>query len=58
MVLMAAFPRLFTRQDPRVCDLANSPKGPEPGWFGFDIQGCDYYSNVVYGACRPSSASR
>jgi oligopeptide transport system permease protein len=54
MVLMAAFPQLFTRQDPRVCDLANSRKGPEPGhWFGFDIQGCDYYSNVVYGA-RPS----
>jgi oligopeptide transport system permease protein len=54
MVLMAAFPWLFTRQDPRVCDLADSRKGPEPGhWFGFDIQGCDYYSNVIYGA-RPS----
>jgi oligopeptide transport system permease protein len=54
MVLMAAVPQLFTRQDPRVCDLANSRKGPEPGhWFGFDIQGCDYYSNVIYGA-RPS----
>jgi oligopeptide transport system permease protein len=54
MVLMAAFPSLFTRQDPRVCDLAFSRQGPQSGhWFGFDIQGCDYYSNVVYGA-RPS----
>jgi oligopeptide transport system permease protein len=54
MVLMAAFPQLFTRQDPRTCDLANSRQGPTSGhWFGYDIQGCDYYANVVYGA-RPS----
>jgi ABC-type dipeptide/oligopeptide/nickel transport system permease subunit len=50
-VVMAIAPRLFTSADPRACDLANSlgrPSGQH--WFGFDIQGCDYYANVVYGA--------
>ena len=48
--LMALFPGLFTSQDPRACDLANSVGRPSRGhWFGFDIQGCDYYTRVVYG---------
>lgn len=53
MVLIAAFPGLFSSIDPRVagCDLANSLKGPSAEhWFGFDKQGCDVYSRVVYGA--------
>lgn len=56
MVTMAAFPQLFTganayRQD---CDLSKSRNGPAPGHpFGFDVQGCDFYTNVIYGA-RPS----
>ncbi|MFC0625076.1 ABC transporter permease [Kribbella deserti] len=51
---MAAVPRLFTSVDPRSCDLSKSRAGREPGHlFGFDIQGCDYFANVVYGA-RPS----
>jgi oligopeptide transport system permease protein len=50
-VVMAAFPRLFTRADPYDCLLSRSvrPPGAEH-WFGFDIQGCDYYARVVYGA--------
>jgi oligopeptide transport system permease protein len=51
---MAAVPRLFTSVDPRACDLAKSQVSRSPGHpFGFDIQGCDYFANVVYGA-RPS----
>ena len=49
--VMAIFPRLFTRTDPRACTLSNSRKGPSSdAWFGYDIQGCDYYANVIYGA--------
>ena len=52
--LMAAFPDLFAglfgHPDPRQCDLANSGQGPTAGHpFGFDIQGCDLYSNVIHG---------
>src|SRR5690348_13132536 len=51
---MAAVPRLFTSVDPRFCELTKSQHGREPGHpFGFDIQGCDYFANVIYGA-RPS----
>jgi ABC-type dipeptide/oligopeptide/nickel transport system permease subunit len=54
--VMAAFPHLFTSfypgiQDPRDCSLSSSAARPSAtAWFGFDIQGCDYYANVVYGA--------
>ncbi|GAA2393558.1 ABC transporter permease [Nonomuraea africana] len=52
---MAAVPQAFAGWfgggDPRRCDLANSGLPPAQGHpFGFDIQGCDLYSNVVYGA--------
>jgi oligopeptide transport system permease protein len=48
--VIAIAPGLFTSQDPRACDLANSVGRPGRGhWFGFDIQGCDYYTRVVYG---------
>ncbi len=50
-VVMAVAPRLFTSADPRACNLADSlgrPSGQH--WFGFDIQGCDYYARVVHGA--------
>jgi oligopeptide transport system permease protein len=51
---MAAVPRLFTSVDPRACDLAKSQASSSAGHpFGFDIQGCDYFANVIYGA-RPS----
>ena len=52
LTAMAAFPQLFTSADPRACDLVNSrkPPGTNGAWFGYDLQGCDYYANVVYGA--------
>jgi ABC-type dipeptide/oligopeptide/nickel transport system permease subunit len=55
MTLIALFPALFALgRNPRACDLAFSREGPQAGHpFGYDIFGCDYYSNVIYGA-RPS----
>jgi oligopeptide transport system permease protein len=49
--LMAIVPQLFTRVDPNVCDLSNSAQSPSrEAWFGYDVFGCDYFSNVVWGA--------
>lgn len=59
MVLISLFPGLFSGVDAKnkqefPCLLANSVVGPSADhWFGFDLQGCDYYSRVIYGA-RPS----
>lgn len=55
MVLVAAFPEVFAgwfgHGNPMVCDLGNSQAGPRAGHpFGFDVQGCDLYANVIYGA--------
>ncbi len=52
IVGMALFPKLFARGiDPTVCDLSLSRQRPSAAhWFGMDLQGCDYYANVVYGA--------
>lgn len=50
-ILMAIFPQLFTRVDPRSCSLSDSLQTPNAEhWFGTDVQGCDYYSRVIYGA--------
>lgn len=50
-VLMALVPQLFTSQDPAYCTLENSIKGSTKGHiFGFDKQGCDLYSRIIYGA--------
>jgi oligopeptide transport system permease protein len=50
-VTMAAFPSLFTNGDPYDCQLSRSLGRPSSShWFGFDLQGCDYYTRVVYGA--------
>jgi len=49
--VMAAFPQLFTSQDPYDCQLSNSLERPSSAhWFGYDILGCDYYTRVIYGA--------
>ena len=49
--VMAVAPQLFTRVDPRVCLLQRSRRPPSAeAWFGYDVQGCDYYANVIYGA--------
>jgi len=52
MVLMALFPSVFALgADPTDCDLSTSRQPPSGAhWFGMDLQGCDYYSNVIYGA--------
>lgn len=51
VIVIAAFPSLFTSTDPRFCDLTYSMQGPTSGhWFGFDRQGCDVYSRTIYGA--------
>lgn len=60
--VMAAAPQLFTSADPGNCLLPRSPRfvdelvNPSGGRptgeniFGFDLQGCDYFARVVYGA--------
>ncbi len=55
LILIAVFPQFFARGiDPRQCSLSDSLLRPSAEhWFGTDIQGCDYYSRVIYGA-RPS----
>jgi len=54
IVVMAVAPGLFTRTDPRACSLTDSLTPPGGGaLFGYDLQGCDLYANVIYGA-RPS----
>ena len=51
LTVMAVVPQVFTRVDPRECDLTRSKRTPSAdAWFGYDLQGCDYYANVVYGA--------
>lgn len=54
LVVVAVFPGffagLFGHGDPRACDLHSSQDGPTEGHpFGFDLQGCDVWANVVYG---------
>lgn len=51
LLAMAFFPRLFTRTDPYSCELSNSLLSPSAEhWFGTNLQGCDIYARVVYGA--------
>ncbi|MEU4315502.1 ABC transporter permease [Nocardia sp. NPDC024068] len=51
VLLVAAFPGLFTDQDPRYCVVDNSLLPPSSAhWFGFDLQGCDVYARTIYGA--------
>ena len=48
---MAVAPQLFTDADPRNCNLSRSLERPSAEhWFGFDLQGCDYYAKVIHGA--------
>jgi peptide/nickel transport system permease protein/oligopeptide transport system permease protein len=51
IVVMAAFPQLFTSADPRACSLSRQHQGPSgSAFFGYDFQGCDVYARTVYGA--------
>jgi oligopeptide transport system permease protein len=51
VLLMAAWPSLFTSADPRDCVLARRNAGASGGaLFGYDFQGCDVYAKTVHGA--------
>ncbi len=51
LIVMAAFPGLFTSRGPRVCDPAVARQGPSgDAWFGYDLLGCDVYARTIYGA--------
>lgn len=51
LVVISLWPQLIADGNPLSCDLDNSQKGSAPGHpFGFDNQGCDVYTRVVYGA--------
>ena len=48
---VAIFPQWFSQVDPRVCELSNSLVGPGDGHpLGYNFQGCDIYSRMIYGA--------
>ncbi|WP_435974218.1 ABC transporter permease [Streptomyces sp. Qhu_M48] len=50
ILVIAAFPGLFTSVDPGSCDLKHSMEGPSgSAWFGYNFQGCDVYSQTIYG---------
>ncbi len=49
LTVMAIWPQWFTDMVPRSCDLSRSADPPQAGhWFGFDRQGCDLYTRVIY----------
>jgi oligopeptide transport system permease protein len=51
LVVMAAFPGLFTSVDPASCQAARARISPSSSaWFGYDVQGCDVYARTIYGA--------
>jgi ABC-type dipeptide/oligopeptide/nickel transport system permease subunit len=51
MMVMAAFPQLFTSVDPRDCSLIDALQTPNAEHrFGTDLQGCDYYARTIWGA--------
>ena len=51
LVVIAAFPGLFTTRDPSFCELSHSLEKPSTNaWFGYDFQGCDLYSRTLFGA--------
>ena len=51
VLVMAAFPSLFTHADPRSCSLSRQHHGPTgSAFFGYDFQGCDVYARTIYGA--------
>jgi oligopeptide transport system permease protein len=49
-VAIAIAPGVFTNQSPEFADLSRSVETPSAEhWFGFDIQGRDYFARVLYG---------
>jgi oligopeptide transport system permease protein len=51
ILVVAAFPGLFTGADPSYADPSQSLLGPSSAhWFGTDLQGHDIYARTIYGA--------
>ncbi|MFJ6212808.1 ABC transporter permease [Streptomyces sp. NPDC092296] len=51
LVFVSIWPGSIASRSPLACDLGRSLDPPAAGhWFGFDAQGCDVYTRVVYGA--------
>ncbi len=51
LLLMAAFPWLFTNTSPYTQDLMKAREGPSAeAWFGYDNLGRDIFARVIYGA--------
>ncbi len=51
VLALTFFPGVFATQDPQACSLGRSLQTPSAEhWFGTDLQGCDYYSRVIFGA--------
>lgn len=50
IIVLAALPQLFTSNDPAFCQLIDSNEPAREGHpMGFNLQGCDVYSRVIYG---------
>ncbi|WP_086780840.1 ABC transporter permease, partial [Crossiella equi] len=50
ILVIAAFPSLFTSVDPTFGELSRSRQAPSgAAWFGYDIQGRDIFARVIYG---------
>ncbi|MEV0125570.1 ABC transporter permease [Streptomyces sp. NPDC050703] len=50
LVVISLWPSLIATGNPLDCDLGNAREGSSPGHpFGFNEQGCDVYTRVVYG---------
>ncbi|GAB2659287.1 ABC transporter permease [Saccharopolyspora gloriosae] len=51
LLVMAAFPQLFTSLDPTRGSLSHARELPSAeAWFGYDTQGRDIYARAIYGA--------
>ena len=50
LLVLAAFPQLFTSVDPSAGVLSRSRRSPSAeAWFGYDIFGRDVYARTIYG---------
>lgn len=50
LLVLTAFPQLFTSVDPSAGDLARSRQPPSAqAWFGYDLLGRDVYARTIYG---------
>jgi oligopeptide transport system permease protein len=50
LLVLSAFPQLFTSVDPNLGDLARSRQPPSAqAWFGYDLLGRDVFARAIYG---------